>query len=159
MFVACFFYLFWVWCYIWLQALTGFMCLWNASPFSVLTPLIFLVYICTKVCVCACLRQYVWNIHNLKLILYWLIYFSGLFLFCHHLFILRSRQYICMWEEKFWILFVTWSCMKEMGKKGIVLLVFWWILCCFVQVASRHYKNRLPKNINCLCFIVLFNTL
>jgi len=48
---------------------------------------------------------------------------------------------------------------ERSGKKGIVLLVFCSILHSSVQVASRHYKNRLPKNINCLCFIVLFNTL
>jgi hypothetical protein len=51
------FYLFWVWYYIWLQALTGFMCLWNVSPFTMLTPLFFFVCICTSVCVCASLRQ------------------------------------------------------------------------------------------------------
>jgi len=46
------------------------------------------------------------------------------FSFCHHLFILRARQYVCMWEEKFWILFVTWSCMKEVEKGNSVPCFF-----------------------------------
>ena len=147
MFTACFFCLFWVWYYIWLQALTEFLCLWNVSPFSMLTPLIFFVCIRTKVCVCAFLRQCVWNIHKLKLI------FIDWYIFQVFFFFVIIYSY---WEQE-----ITSLCGKKVldfvcnielnersGKKRIVLLVFCWILCSFVP--SRHYKHRLPKNINCL---------
>jgi hypothetical protein len=50
-----------------------------------------------------------------------------------------------MWEEKFWILFVTWSCMKEVEKGNSVPCFFYEYSALLCKLFQGTTRTECPK--------------